>query len=94
MNGYPTFEEWHGPLKTDGNHHKSVWGFGGYYENMIEMSLRKDDPVAFVHFMRLGGLDNSARTFDNKSMAQYCDKNKSKKCKAALSQLEPVAVAA
>lgn len=87
IQGYPTFEQW-SPLDKAGIQHKSVWSFGGYYENMIDMALRKDDPEAFVHFMRAAGLDDKAMTFDNKTMAQYCDKYKSVKCKKALSVLK------
>lgn len=87
IEGYPTFEQW-SPLDKDGIQHKSVWSFGGYYENMIEMSLRKDDPKGFVHFMRAAGLSNKSETFNCWSMERYCDKHKSVKCKAALSQLE------
>lgn len=86
MNKYPTFEEW-SPPKPDGSQQRSVWGFGGYYENMIETALRNDDPDGFVHFMRMAGLDNTSMTFDNKTMEQYCDKNKSVKCKKALGML-------
>ena len=80
--GYPTHDEW-APKSADGSQ-KSVWGFGGYYEIMIDRALRHDDPEGFVRFMRMAELDDTAITFDGKSMEQYCDKYKSEECKKAL----------
>lgn len=65
-------------------------GFLGYSSDMVNLALLRDDPVAFVHFMRMAGCDRNSITFDNMTMAGYCTKRKAWKCKEALAQLEGV----
>jgi hypothetical protein len=64
-------------------------GFLGYSSDMVNLALVRDDPAAFVHFMRLAGCDRTSRTFDGCSMEFYCKKRQAVKCLGALAQLEP-----
>ena len=80
---YQTFDVWNGPKAQRG-----FSGFEGYWANMIDQSLRKDDPVGFVGWMREAKLDRNATTLDNLTMEQYCNKRNAPQCKAALSELE------
>lgn len=77
---YPTMES-----------RKEPWPFLGYKSEMVNLALTKDDPVGFVGWMRECGLDNTSKTLDNLTMEAYCERRGAEKCKAALSQLEPIA---
>lgn len=67
---------------------RSIWGFGGFLANAIDVALRHDEPDGFVDLMRDAKLDASAKTFDDLTMEQYCDKYSATKCKKALIKLK------
>jgi len=68
--------------------------FLGYSSDMVNLALTRDDPIAFVHFMRMAGCDRHAMTFDGLTMERYCDKRGAARCKSVLSQLESLGEAA
>jgi hypothetical protein len=84
---YPKKEE--APINP--NTKQPGWPFLGYLSEMVNLALVRDDPEAFVGFMRDSGLDNTSRTFDGLTMDAYCEKRGAMKCKEALKDLESVA---
>ena len=80
---YPTFDAWNGPKGQ-----RSFFGFEGYWANMIDQALRKDDPIGFVGWMREAKLGRNTTTLDNLTMEQYCDRRDAPMCKAAIPDLE------
>lgn len=67
---------------------KPHWPFLGYVSHMVDLALQRDDPEAFVGFMRQAGCDSDSLTFDNLPMERYCEKRGAVKCKEALSILK------
>lgn len=67
-----------------------VWPFIGYKSEMVHQAILRDDPDGFVGWMRESALDNTSKTFDGRTMQNYCEKYGAKKCAAALDQLEPI----
>jgi hypothetical protein len=89
--GYPKFEDWAFTGSVEKNNRTQTrgrWGFNGYYGDMIEMALRRDDPEAFLGFMRESKTGRNVKTFDEVPMDRHCERKNAPKCKAALAQLE------
>lgn len=79
------------PQTGEMTHQRSVWGFGGWFSHQIDRALRDDDPNGFVDLMKAAKLDANSQTFDGRTMAQYCDKYGSERCRAVLGTI-PVVV--
>ena len=65
----------------------SLWGFGGWYSNIIDVSLKHDDPEAFAFFIKSSGLDKEWRMLDGRSPEEYCEFRGAKNCKAAVKRI-------
>jgi hypothetical protein len=65
---------------------RSLWGFGGWYSNAIDVALRNDDAEAFIYFVRESGLDKEFVTLDGSSAEQICNRRNAVKCKKAIAE--------
>ena len=65
----------------------SLWSFGGWYSNIIDLALKKDDPEAFGFFVKKAGLDKEWQMLSGHTPEQYCELRGAKKCKAALPKI-------
>ena len=80
---YPTYDEH--CKRPDGTTRYTLLG---YAPDMVNLALNRDDPEAFIGFLKECGFtaDNmpEARTIDGFTMLQYCEKRQAEKCKEAL----------
>ena len=81
--GYPPYEEF--CVYPNG---APRYTLTGYAPEMVNLALSKDDPEAFLGFLKDCGFtaDNmmEAKTLDGLTMLQYCEKRQAEKCKGAL----------
>lgn len=66
---------------------QSLWGFGGWYANIIDVALKNDDPEAFAFFVKSSGLDKEWLMLDGRSPENYCELRGAAKCKAAVKRI-------
>ena len=81
--GYPTFDEH--CKRPDGT---TRYTLTGYAPDMVNLALVRDDPEAFLGFLKDCGFtsDNMAHAIclDGLTLLQYCEKRQAEKCKGAL----------
>ena len=65
----------------------SLWGFGGWFGNVIDLTLKNDDPEAFGFLVKKSGLDKEWLMMTGHTPEQYCELRGAKKCKAALPKI-------
>ena len=81
--GYPLYDEF-----VNRENGTIRYTLCGYASEMVNLSLSRDDPEAFLGFLKDCGFtsDNmpEARTLDGLTLLQYCEKRQAEKCKDAL----------